>query len=173
MSLRDEIIQRKAALRLTTENLARMSGVPRGTINKILNGQTLNPRAWTLFKLAYALGIDTNGFSETGDEKKREYKSQSVVLPLYGSNENIQLPEFNFALRENASTYLLISRRDFYESGSHVAISVQEGILRGYCYHTGSMSTIVFDDSKRPPMYIPGPVKAEILGAIVAVIKCQ
>lgn len=174
MSLRDEIIRKKAALQLTTERLARMSGVPRGTINKILNGQTSNPRAWTLFRLAYALGINTNELSErehgaAADDRK----SISVSLPVYGSGETIRLPEFNFALRENASTYLLVSRRGAYESGSRVAVKTASGISRGYCYHTGGMSTIVFDDAKKPPVYIPGPADAEIIGAIVAEIKCQ
>lgn len=41
---------------LTTETLARLSGVPKGTINKILNGETQNPTARTLSQLARALG---------------------------------------------------------------------------------------------------------------------
>ena len=173
MSLRDEIIQKKAALQLTTERLSRMSGVPRGTINKILNGQTSNPRAWTLFKLAYALGINTNEFSEIESGRADDYKCISVSFPVYGSGETIRLPEFSFALRENASTYLLVSRRESYESGSRVAIKVSGGVSHGYYYHTGSMSTIVFDDMTKPPVYIPGPAGDEIIGVIVAVIKCQ
>ncbi len=174
MSLRDEIIQKKAAMQLTTERLSRMSGVPRGTINKILNGQTSNPRAWTLFKLAYALGINTNEFSEReSGGGTEEHKCISVSLPLYGSGETIRLPEFNFALRENAATYLLVSRRESYESGSRVALKGSGGVSHGYYYHTGSMSTIVFDDPKKPPVYIPGPAGDEIIGVIVAVIKCQ
>jgi len=41
---------------MTTEDLSIRSSVPPGTINKILNGETKNPTAKTLAKLATALG---------------------------------------------------------------------------------------------------------------------
>ena len=41
---------------MTTEALSERSGVPKGTINKLLNGETRNPTAQTLRRLAEALG---------------------------------------------------------------------------------------------------------------------
>ncbi len=42
---------------MTTEELSDRSGVPRGTINKLLSGETKNPTAQTLQNLADALDV--------------------------------------------------------------------------------------------------------------------
>ena len=55
MDLSEKLTILKAKKNLTTEMLAALSGVPRGTINKILNGETQNPTARTLAQLARAL----------------------------------------------------------------------------------------------------------------------
>ena len=47
-SLGEEFKERKNELGLTTEQLSRLSGIPTGTINKILNGETKSPRYATL-----------------------------------------------------------------------------------------------------------------------------
>ena len=43
-SLGEEFKERKNELGITTEQLSRLSGIPTGTINKILNGETKSPR---------------------------------------------------------------------------------------------------------------------------------
>lgn len=55
MELREKLYRLKEARKLTTESLSERSGVPRGTINKLLTGETRNPTAQTLRKLAEAL----------------------------------------------------------------------------------------------------------------------
>lgn len=56
MTLRDKLTKLKTENGLTTEGLSERSGVPKGTINKLLNGETRNPTAQTLKRLADALG---------------------------------------------------------------------------------------------------------------------
>lgn len=56
MDLSEKLTNLKTENGLTTEMLAALSGVPKGTINKILNGETRNPTARTLGQLAKALG---------------------------------------------------------------------------------------------------------------------
>lgn len=55
MKLNRKLAQLKAELGLTTDALSALSGVPKGTINKILNGETRNPTIGTLNALAEAL----------------------------------------------------------------------------------------------------------------------
>lgn len=51
----DELKKKKQELGLTTEQLSQLSGVPVGTINKILNGETKSPRYDTLNALKKVL----------------------------------------------------------------------------------------------------------------------
>lgn len=56
MTLREKLLKLKTENGLTTDALSERSGVPKGTINKLLNGETRNPTAGTLKRLAEALG---------------------------------------------------------------------------------------------------------------------
>ena len=56
MELRDKLNRLKSENGLTTDALSERSGVPKGTLNKLLNGETRNPTAQTLKRLARALG---------------------------------------------------------------------------------------------------------------------
>lgn len=58
MTLRDKLAKLKTENQLTTDALSERSGVPKGTINKLLNGETRNPTAQTLKRLADALGCE-------------------------------------------------------------------------------------------------------------------
>lgn len=55
MELRDILSKLKSENGLTTEMLSVRSGVPKGTLNKLLNGETRNPTGGTLKKIADAL----------------------------------------------------------------------------------------------------------------------
>jgi transcriptional regulator with XRE-family HTH domain len=50
---------------LKSEELSELSGVPLGTLNKILNGQSKNPTYETVALLAKALGCTVDTFAET------------------------------------------------------------------------------------------------------------
>lgn len=61
-----EIIQKlKKEKGITTEELSRMSGVPIGTLNKILSGQTKDPKLETLKSLAKVLECTLDDFDDT------------------------------------------------------------------------------------------------------------
>lgn len=62
MELKDILLKLKAENGFTTEQLSRRSGIPKGTLNKLLNGQTPNPRGETLQKLATALNCPAEIF---------------------------------------------------------------------------------------------------------------
>jgi len=55
---------------MKSEDLAIKSGVPIGTLNKILNGQTKNPSLDTVFALAHALGCSVDDFDNDDTIKK-------------------------------------------------------------------------------------------------------
>lgn len=55
VELKKVLAQLKTENGLTTQALAELSGVPRGTLNKLLNGETKDPRITTLQMLAEAL----------------------------------------------------------------------------------------------------------------------
>ncbi len=56
MNLNEKLVALKNEKGMKTEDLAAASKVPVGTINKLLNGETKDPKGNTLKKLADALG---------------------------------------------------------------------------------------------------------------------
>lgn len=54
----------KKKLNLTTEELSSKSGVPIGTLNKILSGATKDPKLETLKAIAKVLGLSLNDFDD-------------------------------------------------------------------------------------------------------------
>lgn len=72
------IKKRKKELNMTTEELSSISGVPIGTLNKILAGQTYDPKFETLRSICRALGIKLSDLDDfpysspdlTEDEQK-------------------------------------------------------------------------------------------------------
>lgn len=68
----EKIAEYKKKLGLTTEELSRRSGVPIGTLNKILSGATRDPKLETLKAIARVLGLTLNDFDD------EEYSLPSV-----------------------------------------------------------------------------------------------
>ena len=62
MEIREMLAKLKTENGLTTEQLSAMSGVPKGTLNKLLNGETRNPTGATLKKIADALNCPVELF---------------------------------------------------------------------------------------------------------------
>ena len=67
MKLSEKLAQLKTENGLTTDALSLQSGVPKGTINKILNGETRNPTVGTLAALARALGCPLESLSDRAE----------------------------------------------------------------------------------------------------------
>lgn len=80
MNLGERLSELKSKNCFTTEKLAQLSGVPKGTINKILNGETQNPTARTLRRLALALGC-APGELYAADEPHRADTLREEPLP--------------------------------------------------------------------------------------------
>ena len=66
MKLSEKLARLKSRRGLTTDVLSLKSGVPKGTINKILNGETRNPTIGTLKSLAGALDCPLEWLSGEG-----------------------------------------------------------------------------------------------------------
>ena len=60
----DKIAIYKKKLNMTTEELSERSGVPVGTLNKILSGATKDPKLETLKAIAKVLGLTLNDFDD-------------------------------------------------------------------------------------------------------------
>lgn len=60
----EKISEYKKKLGMTTEELSEKSGVPVGTLNKILSGATKDPKLETLKSIAKVLGLSLNDFDD-------------------------------------------------------------------------------------------------------------
>ena len=89
MELKDILARLKSENGLTTEQLSHLSGVPRGTLNKLLNGETRNPRGDTLRRLAEALNCSPDVFYGVQESMLR-IKNAGDILPL--SRRSIPMP---------------------------------------------------------------------------------
>ena len=78
MDLRQRLLRLKAENGLTTEALSARSGIPRGTINKLLNGETRNPTAQTLKRLAEALNCPLERLCGSPEEIAGVYRASRL-----------------------------------------------------------------------------------------------
>ncbi len=78
MDLRQRLLRLKAENGLTTEALSARSGIPRGTINKLLNGETRNPTAQTLKRLAEALNCPLERLCGSPEEIPGVYRASRL-----------------------------------------------------------------------------------------------
>lgn len=74
MRMKERIAARKELFNMTTEDLSIKSGVPVGTINKILNGETPNPRLSTSKALAMALHCSLDYLTGESDDPVPLYR---------------------------------------------------------------------------------------------------
>lgn len=65
MELGELISKYRKELNMTIDELAEKSGVPKGTINKIIGGVTKAPTLENVRAIAYALGKTLNDFDDT------------------------------------------------------------------------------------------------------------
>lgn len=75
-----EIInQRKKLKKMTNEELAVLSGVPKGTIDKITSGATKDPKLETLKALARVLGCSLSDFDDPREPDDQASADQAVL----------------------------------------------------------------------------------------------
>ena len=81
MKLSKRLAQLKGERGLTTDALSQLSGVPKGTINKILNGETRNPTVGTLAALAEALKCPLGALSGESAALPQERPASPADIP--------------------------------------------------------------------------------------------
>ena len=81
----DKIEEYKKKLGLTTAELAEKSGVPKGTLDKILSGVTKDPKLETLKAIARVLGLTLDDFD---DEKSTVKTSYDELITVYTRSKN-------------------------------------------------------------------------------------
>lgn len=91
MELSERLARLKAERKLTTEALSEQSGVPKGTINKLLNGETRNPTAQTLRRLAQALGCPLEALCGRPSDIPGVYRLGDLSAPVQRLMESGQL----------------------------------------------------------------------------------
>lgn len=64
----EKIAEYKKKMGMTTAELAKKSGVPLGTLNKILSGATKDPKLETLKAIARVLGLTLDDFDDYEDK---------------------------------------------------------------------------------------------------------
>ncbi|RGY95389.1 helix-turn-helix transcriptional regulator [Clostridium sp. AM58-1XD] len=80
----DIIAQKKKELGLTNEELARLSGVPKGTIDKILSGVTKDPKLETLKAIAKVLGLSLDDFNDAPKKNEPSYDDIEKLVARNG-----------------------------------------------------------------------------------------
>ena len=103
-----EIRQRKQELGYSNETLANLSGVPLGTVQKVLGGVTKNPRQKTLEALSAALQSKPGSFTyDYPKEKPAMLKETSVA---YSAEKRVYTIEDIYALPDDVWAELIDGR---------------------------------------------------------------
>ena len=82
----EKIAEYKKKLGLKTAELAERSGVPLGTLNKILSGATKDPKLETLKAIARVLGLTLDDFDDMKTESKPSSPTYDDVELLIARN---------------------------------------------------------------------------------------
>jgi transcriptional regulator with XRE-family HTH domain len=181
MTLRQRVLKLKNDANMTTETLSKLSGVPKGTINKILNGETENPRARTLRQLALALGCspellyDDAPLPEAPSEKSVP-ASCGAQITVYGESLPAALPAYDIAVRMpdpsmsgariNQGDLVFVLRDPAPQDGAIAALLIDGGLTLRRLYRIRDGLTLLSENSAFPPLVLTGDdcAKIEILG---------
>ncbi|MBO6263837.1 MAG: NAD(+) synthase [Clostridia bacterium] len=106
MSVSDRIKELKNAAGLTTAELSEKSGVPIGTLNKILSNSTTSVKVETLGAISVALGVSPSFLMEEGRDREEDkkcpfpdFKRVAAITP-----ENLKLGDVDNNLNEIISS---------------------------------------------------------------------
>lgn len=81
----EKIAEYKKQMGMTTAELAEKSGVPLGTLNKILSGATKDPKLETLKAIARVLGLTLDDFDDYEDKND----NTSCIEPTYDDMQQL------------------------------------------------------------------------------------
>lgn len=143
--INDILKERKAKLGITTEELSQLSGVPVGTINKILSGETKSPRYDTLDALKKILMADDSAFPDRIQE----------AMPAYHVKKQGEYTIDDYrALPDDVRAELIDGNLIFMDAPSYT--------------HQDIMMEILFDiklfirDRKGPCKVMPSPLNVQL-----------
>lgn len=107
MVMNERLRKRKEELGITTEALSKLSGVPVGTINKILTGETKSPRCNTLAALEKVLFPEEGGTFRYGGSVSGKDSTFQIDADEYGDGFRYDLDASirDGGVREEARTY--------------------------------------------------------------------
>lgn len=89
----EKIEEYKRKLGLTTAELAEKSGVPKGTLDKILSGVTKDPKLETLKAIARVLGLSLDDFDDLEIEKPLTPTYDDIITVYTRSKKNLSQEE--------------------------------------------------------------------------------
>lgn len=89
----EKISEYKKKLGLTTEELSIKSGIPLGTLNKILSGATKDPKLETLKAIARVLGLSLDDFDDMDMEKAPEPAYDELITVYTRSRKHLSQEE--------------------------------------------------------------------------------
>lgn len=139
------IKKRKKELNMTTEELSKKSGVPIGTLNKILAGQTTDPKFETLKAICKALSISiadivnyeshntihTISFPHDSDESTNEkldktdvillMENHSKLLTEYSQRERLEIYADRLTLLLNYDKVNTLGKEMIIEHSNYIA----------------------------------------------------
>ena len=180
MTLSEKIASLKAGRRITSEELAESAGVPLGTLNKILNGETKNPTGKTLAKIAGALGCTVEylygdnidyAFDLLPVRRKRVRLLGSIAAgePIYAEEDHESYVlaagdiHCDFALRAcgdsmvNARIYdgdiVFIREQPDVDDGEIAAVIIDDSATLKRVYKTSDGVMLASENSKYRPMH--------------------
>ncbi|MDU6263792.1 MAG: helix-turn-helix transcriptional regulator [Anaerocolumna aminovalerica] len=99
----EKIAEYKKKLGITTEELSKRSGVPLGTLNKILSGATKDPKLETLKAIARVLGCSLDDFDDIETTHKAE-PTYEDIKKLIARNQKDMTAEEKMELIKMLST---------------------------------------------------------------------
>lgn len=167
MALRDRILTIKKDAGITTAALSHLSGVPQGTINKILNGETENPRARTLRQLAAALGCSPDAFYDTPPAAAF---NPAAPQTLPAGDLTFQMPDDSMSgARILHGDTVFVARDPSPGDGSIAAVSIDGVITLRRLYLIKDGLTLLSENSAFPPIVLTGDEisRVEIIGRAV------
>ena len=85
----------------TTETIAKMSGVPEGTVKNILSGKTEDPRFETVYALVTAMGGSLDAISAAASTSKVDVEGNSVITLKETYDQRLQEIREHYQMRIN------------------------------------------------------------------------
>lgn len=89
----EKIEEYKKRLGMTTADLAEKSGIPKGTLDKILSGVTKDPKLETLKAIARVLGLSLDDFDDVEINKSPEPSFDQMITVYTRSRKNLSQEE--------------------------------------------------------------------------------